>query len=58
MVFQIVLNITFGIKDFAFEVVKSDYAVGAVVGKRPFAYTESFGKLSVAYKTVAVEHRT
>mgnify|MGYP001029942089 CR=1 FL=1 len=57
MVFQIILDVTFGIKDFTFYVVKSDYTVGAIVGKGSFAYTEFFGKLGVTDKTVAVEHR-
>ncbi len=58
MVFQIIVDVAFGIKDLAFYVVKSDYAVGTVVGECSFAYTESFCKLGVTDKTVAVEHRS
>ncbi len=57
MIFQVVLDVAFGINNLALDTVISYYAVGPVIGKCTFAHTKPLRKFRIADKAVAIEHR-
>ena len=57
VLFEVVLNSSVGIQDFAFKGIRTEDAFEPVIGEGRFTHSKPSGKFGVIEKAVSVKHR-